>query len=162
MRWPVLFTIGWLSGCAFNPLMPDPRTPSDRARELADRCVDVSEEVDAEVLTPAIVAKVDPWYNYVQSGNDRTARLRGARLRVKARRNLSAETVELSLECHQARVTLGSARELEHDPYTFPGTWLDIDTRSVGDGFIVAVQVDNVDKARAVLDRARQFVASRQ
>lgn len=151
-----------VAGCAYNPLMPDPRTPSDRARELAERCVDVSEAVDAEVLSPSIVEKVDPWYNYVQSGNDRAVRLRGARLRLRARRDLSVEALELSLECHQARVTLGSARELEHDPYAFPGTWLDIDTRSAGDGFVVAVQVDGVDKARAVLDRARQFVASRQ
>lgn len=162
MRWTVPVAIVGLAGCAYNPLMPDPRTVSDRARELVDRCADVSAETDAEVLSPSIISKVDPSYNYVQSGNDHVERLRGARLRVKAKRNLSAETVELSLECHQAKVTLGSAQELEHDPYVFPGTWLDIDTHSVGDGFVVAVQVDSVDKARAVLDRARQFLASRQ
>lgn len=162
MRWTLPVAFLGLAGCALNPLFPDPRTPSDRARELADRCADVSEETDADVLSPSIILKVDPWYNTVQSGNDSATHLRGARLRFKARRNLSAEALELSLECHQARVTLGSARELEHDPYTFPGTWLDIDTRSVGDGFVVAVQVDNIEKARAVLDRARQFVASRQ
>ena len=161
MRWTGLATLLGLAACAYNPLMPDPRNAADRARELSERCSDVLEELDAAALSPTIVERVDPWYNYVQSGNDHVERLRGARLRIRARHIFSAETLELSLECHQARVLLGSARELEHDPYSFPGTWLDIDTHSAGDGFVVAVQVDSVDKARAVLDRARQFVASR-
>jgi hypothetical protein len=162
MRRALLVTAVGLSACAFNPIMPDPRTPSDRAHELEPRCADVSKDLDTEALSPSIIERVDPAYNYVQSGNDRVVRLRGARLRLKARRDLSAESLQLSLECHQARVTLGSAHELDHDPYALPGTWLDIDSRSAGDGYVVAVQVDNLAKARAVLDRARQFVASRQ
>jgi hypothetical protein len=162
MRWGLLLAVVGLGGCAFNPLMPDPRTPSDRAHELEARCADVSKDLDSETLSPALIESVDPAYYYVQSGNDRVARLRGARLRLRAKRDLSAETLQLSLECHQARVTLGSAHELEHDPYALPGTWLDIDSRSAGDGFVVAVQVDSIAKARAILDRARQFVASRQ
>lgn len=150
------------SACAFNPVMPDPRTPTDHAHELAVRCADVPKDLDTEALSPSLIERVDPAYNYVQSGNDRVVRLRGARLRFRARRDLSAETLLLSLECHQARVTLGTAHELEHDPYTLPGTWLDIDSRSAGDGYVVAVQVDNIAKARVVLDRARQFVTSRQ
>lgn len=162
MRCVFLVTAVGFSACALNPVMPDPRTPSDRARELEARCADVPKDVDTEALSVSIVERVDPAYNYVQSGNDRVVRLRGARLRFKARRDLSAESLQLSLECHQARVTLGSAHELENDPYTLPGTWLDIDSRSAGDGYVVAVQVDNIAKARVVLDRARQFVASRQ
>jgi hypothetical protein len=168
MRRGLLVTVVALSAgalsvsCAFNPVMPDPRTPSDRARELEPRCADVPKDLDTEALSPSIIERVDPAYNYVQSGNDRVVRLRGARLRFKARRDLSSEALELSLECHQARVTLGRARELEHDPYALPGTWLDIDSHSAGDGFVVAVQVDDIARARAVLDRARQFVASRQ
>lgn len=162
VRWMLVGTFLSVGGCAYNPLLPDLRTASDRAREVAPLCARLSEAVDAEALSPSIVVDVGPWYKYVASGNDRRVRLRGAQLHVQAKPNLSAEVLQLSLECHQARVMLGSARELEHDPYVFPDTWLDIDTHSAGDSFVVGIQVDDMDKARAVLARARQFVASRR
>lgn len=161
MRRTLLAAFIGLTECALNPLMPDPRTVSDRAREIAPRCTHIPKEVDAEVLSASIIDEVTPWIDHVQSGNDRVARLRGARLRVRARPDLSAEVLELSLECHQARVALGTANELEQDPYAFAGRWLDIKTHSADDSFVVSVRVDDIATARAVLARARQFATSR-
>jgi hypothetical protein len=153
--------ISAVGGCAYNPFLPDLRTPVDRAREIAPRCHHTSEALDAEVLSASVVENVEPYYDHVQSGNDRMVHLRGAKLHVRPQPNLSAESIERSLECHEARVTMGGAPPLASDPYTLAGTWLDIKTDSTGDGYVVAVQVNNIQKAREVLARARQFATAR-
>jgi hypothetical protein len=72
---------------------------------------------------------------------------------------MTAEQLERRLECHEARVTEegGAASD---DPFALGGTWLEIKTDSTGDGFVVAVLVDDHDKALQVLDRARRFAGS--
>jgi hypothetical protein len=149
------------AACAYNPLFPDPRGPAERAHELDARCSRPPETLDAEALSAAAIEGVEPAYAYVQSGNDRAARLRGARLHIRPQPNFSAETLHRSLECHEARVVTGRAGALADDPYILPGSWLDIDAQSTGDGFVVAVVIDDVDKARQVLARARRFASSR-
>jgi hypothetical protein len=146
------------AGCFLSPL-PDVRTPVDRAREVEPRCARVTEESGAWMSSPDSIEAVEPALSYVQTGNDRRANLRGARIHVRPQPGQTAETMARSLECHQTRATLGLVQPLADDPYVLPGRWLDTDTESKGDEFIVLVRCDAIDDARRVLERARRFAA---
>jgi hypothetical protein len=149
-----------LVGCFLSPI-PDTRTPADHAREIAPRCAAFSEDASQHALT--LVEAVEPAYSFISSGPmDRQARLRGARVHVRPELAMSRESLQRTLECHQARVVLGAARALPDDPYVLPGAWLDLDASSEGDGFVVAVQADALVDARRVLERARRFAAVRR
>jgi hypothetical protein len=158
MRVIGVLVAAFVTGCAYNPLLPDLRTPQSRAREIAPMCVHERASADAPIA-PSQIEGVEPAYNYVQSGNDRAVRLRGARLHLRPGPEMTAEQLERHLECHEARVTEdGTAGD--DDPFALGGTWLEIKTDSTGDGFVVAIVVDDHEKALRVLDRARRFAAS--
>jgi hypothetical protein len=147
------------SGVPF--LVPDARTAADRARELEPKCKDFGEASVAPMLTPSAIDTVEPAYSYVKSGPvDREARLRGARIRIKPLPGFSKETIARSVECHQARVTLGEAPPRTDDPYVLPGMWLDVDVESEGDGFAILVRSDVPDVARRALERARRYASA--
>ena len=150
-------------GCNGIPfLLPDTRTPADRAREVEPRCQGFGEQSVAPLLSPGAVDSVEPAYSYVKSGpNDREARLRGARIHVKPLPGFAREAMARSLECHEARVTLAGVQAGVDDPYVLSDRWLDIGVESEGDGFVVTVGADGIDAARRVLQRAKRFVASR-
>lgn len=152
---PILLLVvgcnGWL------PFLPDTRTPADHARAMAAKCTRESDQQAAGVLSPTLVEAVEPAYSFVQSGNDRAIRLHGARLHLRPTLNVSAQALQRTLECHQARVTLGTSPVIADDPYVLDGAWLDIDVDSDGDGFIAAVRSRRFDEAQLVLDRARSF-----
>lgn len=147
--------------CGWFPLLPDTRTPADRARAMTAKCAGESEQRAAGALSATLVESVEPAYATVDSGNDRAIRLRGARLHLRPSLNVSSEALERTLKCHQARVALGDSQAMVNDPYVLPGTWLDIDVDSTGDGVVAAVEVSRFDDARRVLDRARSFAGAR-
>jgi hypothetical protein len=127
---------------------------------MSARCASESERRAADALSPSLVEAVEPAYAYVPSGNDRAIRLRGARLHLRPDLNVSPQALQRTLECHEARVTLGDSPAMADDPYVLAGAWLDIDVDSGGDGLIASVRVERIDEARQVLDRARSFAAS--
>src|SRR5580704_9096459 len=141
------------------PLLPDTRTPADRARAMAAKCTLESEQQAAGALAPSLVEAVDPAYSTVPSGNDRAIRLRGARLHLRPDVNLSAALLQRTLRCHEANVTLGTAPSLNDDPYAVPGACLDIQVDSSDDGMVASVLVDEFEDAKQVLTRARTFAA---
>jgi hypothetical protein len=152
------FGLVLLTACGgWFPLWPDTRTPADHAREMATKCQAESERHAADALSATLVEAVEPAYSTVPSGNDRAIRLRGARLHLRPALNVSAEALQRTLECHQARVALGDSVEVADDPYALRGAWLDIDVSSGGDGLVVAVLADEFDDARRELSRARDF-----
>ena len=129
---------------------------------MAAKCAHESEQQSAPAVSSSLVEAVEPAYSTVPTGNDRAIRLRGARLHLRPSLNVSAETLQRTLECHQVRVTLGEASEIPDDPYVLRGAWLDIDVGSSGDGLVASVLVDRFDDARRVLDRARDFASERR
>lgn len=146
-------------GCRLFLPMPDLRTPADHARELETKCKSTLADDTAPVFSASVIESVEPAYSHVSSGpGDREARLRGARIHVRPLPGLSRESLQRDLECHEARVTLGTAQAVADDPYVLPDRWLDIDVDSEGDGFVALVRVDAFEDARAVLARARRFV----
>jgi hypothetical protein len=161
MRW-VLAACALLGGCAIFSPVPDMRTPSDRARELAAKCSVTRDSEDVHALTRSLIESVEPAYSYVSSGPvDRQARLRGARIHLRPTANLSRESLQRSLECHEAHALLGSTGVLADDPYVLPSAWLEISAESEGDGFVILVRTENLDNAKLVLERARRFAARR-
>jgi hypothetical protein len=137
------------------PLRP-PDSDRARARDRG-KCAHESEQGAADALSPSLVEAVEPAYSFVPSGNDRAIRLRGALLHFRPAPNETAETMQRSLECHEARVVLGVDPPIASDPYVLAGAWLAIDVDSTGDGLVAAVRTTAIDDARRVLDRARDF-----
>jgi hypothetical protein len=159
-----LFVLLLASGCRYNPLLPDLRTPADFAKDVTPRCRGFTEESAAVLLSPSAIDSVEPALVHIQSGpSDREARLRGARIHVRPVPGASRESIARSLECHEARAVLGMAVARVDDPYALPGQWLDIDVDSEGDGFVVRVEPQGsyeVGVAREVLERAKRFAAA--
>jgi len=113
-------------------------------------------------MSPAAIDSVEPAYSYSLGGpNGREAHLRGARIHVRPVAGLSRESIARSLECHQARVTLGLEKPRSGDPYALPGGWLSIAVDSEGDAFVVVVQTNDHGDANRLLERAQLFAAAR-
>lgn len=145
-----------------HSFVPDLRTAADRAHELSTKCASSTVEQAARFVSPAAVEAVEPSYSYVKSGpEDRQARLRGARLHLRPGPGMTRELVTRELECHEARATLGQEVAPADDPYVLPGSWVEIEVDSEGDGFVVDARVDEFEPARQVLDRARRFAGRR-
>jgi len=89
--------------------------------------------------------------------NGREAHLRGARVHLRPLQGVTREVLARTLECHEARVTLGVAGALPNDPWVLPGTWLDIDVDSESDGFVAEALTNDLDAAKQLLDRARAY-----
>ncbi|MDP9150980.1 MAG: hypothetical protein M3O36_13705 [Myxococcota bacterium] len=152
----------WMAGCFLSPL-PDTRTPADFAQALERRCASVSDDSSEAMRAPAIVESVEPAYSFVSSASmDRQAILRGARVHLRPLPGLSRESLQRSLECHQAGVVLGKWHAPPNDPYTLPGEWLEVEAQSEGDGFVINVRAHARPQAELVLDRARRVYAARR
>jgi hypothetical protein len=147
---------------ACGVLVPDARTPADRARETEPKCGGFADTSAAQIASGDAIDAVEPGYSYVKSGpENRAARLRGARIRLRPLPNATKESIARALACHQAGVTLGRLPAVADDPYFAKDRWLDIDVSSEGDGFAVLVQTDDLETARGVLERAKRFAATR-
>src|SRR5580692_5012606 len=153
-----------LNGCFLSFLSPIPNmvTPADRAKALIPKCGSVSEEKLASFASPSAIDSVEPGYSFVSStATNHEARLRGALIHLRPVEGMTKEKMARGLECHEARVTLGSARPFPDDPYVLPNSWLSIDVDSDGDAFSVQVRADKFPDAQRVLARAKLFAASR-
>jgi hypothetical protein len=158
--WLLTGLAGVLSGCSiFAFLAPEKVTPAERARAIEPRCRGFNGDATTALLSPESVDSVEPSYSYVQTGNDRRANLRGARIHVKPLPGLSPEAMTRTLECHEVAVVLRGQAPLKDDPYFLPGRWVDVDVSSDTDGFIVLASVIRTEEAQVVLDHARQFAA---
>jgi hypothetical protein len=149
-----------ISGCFLRGwLVPDTRTPVDRAHELSARCSE-ADPLPAEALSPSIVERVDGAYVWMHGGVSDITRLRGANLHMRPTVNIPPAVLQRALECHEARVALGEATELPEDPYVLAGSWLDIHVSFSEEGLVASVQTDSFDDAQRVLDRARKFATA--
>lgn len=153
-----------LAGCKslwWFPLLPDRRTPVDRAHELDDACEeDAGPSLAGDALSPSIIERVQAAYLHINQGAGGDLRLRGVNLQLRPAVNMPVGVLQRALECHEAAVTLGHAPELPEDPYVLPGFWLDIDVSATSHGLLVAVLTDHPDAARSVVARAHNFAPS--
>jgi hypothetical protein len=158
--WAASIALSGCGSCAWFPLLPDKRTPVDRAHELTDLCKEDSPASAPDALSPAIVERVEPAYVHMNAGAGGDLRLRGANLHMRPTVNMPIGVLQRALECHQARVTLGEAKEVDDDPYVLAGSWVDIHVSGTEEGLVAAVLTDSLDDARRIVDRAHKFVTS--
>jgi hypothetical protein len=148
---------GGAVGCSAFRFIQDTRTPVEHAADVGP-CLGFSEDEIRPVIAASAVEKVEPAYSYVAApAMAREARLRGARLYLRPLPGMTRETLQHSLECHQAHVALGKAPRRDDDPYFLPDRWVDIDTDSSHGLFAVAVQTVEFENAKDILERARRF-----
>jgi hypothetical protein len=143
-------------------LFPDPTTPTDSARKAEKKCDEFSDARIAPLISPNVIESVDPLYAYVVGGpNGREAHLRGSRISFRPTSGVTAEILERSLQCHQARALLAQTPSAVDDPYVLADRWLTIDVTSSGSSLVANVQADQFDDARLVLERAKRFSGAR-
>jgi len=110
------------------------------------------------VLAQSAIDSVAPAYDYAQGGpNDRIARLSGAEIHLRPLPGASSQGIARALECHEARVMLGESCGAPDPYHPANGGWIDVDVQADKDGFVVRLTSDDVDEARAVLERARTY-----
>jgi hypothetical protein len=158
--WAASIALSGCGSCAWFPLLPDKRTPVDRAHELDDICEADAGPVAADVLSPSVIESVQAAYIHVNQGAGGDLRLRGANLHMQPTLNTPVAVLQRALACHEAAVTLGVAPELPEDPYVLPGSWLEIDVSATNLGLVAAVLTDSPDDARRILERAHRFAPS--
>ena len=152
-----------LSGCgscSWFPLLPDKRTPVDRAHELDDMCQQDAGPLAVDALSPSVIEIVQAAYMHINQGAGGDLRLHGVNLHMRPTVNMPVGVMQRTLECHQAAVALGHARELPEDPYVLPGSWLEIDVSATNEGLMAAVLTNSPDDALRVIERAHKFAPS--
>jgi hypothetical protein len=138
-------------------------TPADKAAAVeTTKCSGaVDEEALAPVLTGGAIERVQPLYTKVlMRDSDGYATLNGAWITVRPLPGMTAESLELALECHSARGTLGQVNSSTSDPFVLPSTTVDIQVGSEGDAFRVGVSAPRREEAHEILDRATQLMAT--
>ncbi len=154
-----------LSALGCNASSEPPKTPTDRATEMArTRCgPDLDEKLLAPVLDGSAIKNVEPLYSNVEEARGGSqSELRGAIVNVQAIAGVTAEWLDRALECHSAQRVLGQNAQPggPDDPFWLPGSVVDIDVRSAKDGFRVAVAGFTPRDAEQILSRAKAFAKS--
>jgi len=142
-------------GCSMSG--PPPRT---QAAVVEARCGDDPGVVDARVVGPQNVDRVEPLYASVNTRpNGMESRLIGAKLHIRMIDGVMPESVGQALVCHQARETLRPSAD-DACPYAVPGAWVDIQVKPDAMGYEVALRGQDFVEAKQILDRARAFAES--
>jgi hypothetical protein len=152
----------FLTAAGCMGFLPAP-THVDRVRQASEqertRCV--AQPADPRLFGPDVVEGVAPFYLYVNSANNREARLHGAEIRLRPLPGMTPELVGHDLMCHSAQVVLGHAQSWPNDPYWLPDGWVKISVRSDDSSFVVALDGEDIEEAKEILARAKAF-AGRQ
>ena len=141
------------------------------ATDERDRfCDEEVEQADADVLRA--VQSAEPLYVNVRLGRSSyETMLLGARLSIMARQGWTAQWLERTLRCHQARRVLQpGANERapsgafsmdgeEPDPFWLAGSFIDIEVVPERSTFIAILRVNRVEEGKQVYAQARDFVA---
>ena len=133
-------------------------TPMARASD-AERLQCDATTIDATTLVERLsVLAVSPLYVQIHSSTVGEVRVRGAKLLVHPPDGVDPYRLVRSLQCHAARILLGRARPIDpNDPFSLPGSWLQIDIQSESGNYLVSILADSVSEGVDVLARARAF-----
>lgn len=140
-------------GCAANP------TPTAKAVQVEQLQCDpsTSPQEDARILETTKVISAERIYSNVPTAyNDIERRVNGAKLLVRPPEGVSPERMTRILQCHSARQLLGQTNlpEVAKDPYSLPGTWLDIRVTPEDGNYAITIEADTIDKSLQVYARA--------
>jgi hypothetical protein len=147
-------------GCGASLRSRSERRIAVATAERDQLCDSDVEQADGNVLRA--VQSAEPLYVRVRLGKTYDTRLLGARLSLPARQGWTAQWLERTLRCHQARRALqpGSAQPAVPDPFWLPDDWIDIEVVPERAEFIAVLRVNRVVDGQQVYARARDFVAT--
>jgi hypothetical protein len=162
MRPTVLACVAAVTACAhFSETNRSSEVSLSSAALERGKCGVETAQLEGLLVDPRLVEGVEPLYTYGSSGKSGlSARLRGAKLRLNPACGLTSAEVNRVLECRQLRTMAeGSTAAVTRDPYVLRDERLVIDVTTERDVLVVSLGVDDVAKAREVLDRARKFAS---
>jgi hypothetical protein len=150
-----------LTSCGTYGILPAP-TRTDRIHEatVVERKRCTSEPIDPRVYSADDVESVAPLLFFVQTGNNREARLGGAELRLRPLPSMTPDLLAYSLSCRSAQLVLGHVRGAENEPYWLPDGWVKISARSDDGALVVQLEGEDFPQSKEILARAQAFAAS--
>jgi hypothetical protein len=155
---PIVAFAVWVGGCVTNV----PATAKAAKLEQLE-CSDarIGSE-DVRWLQEATVLKVEPMILWDTCAG--TATVTGTKLLVRRPQGVSRGQLARMFQCASARATLGRVDpfRLPHDPYGFPGAWVDVDVNPEGDNVAVTLHADSVPNNIRLLHRATAFVSEQR
>ena len=142
------------SGCSIY--RPPPQTIAAQ-REPA--CAGDSLALDARLVRPENIERVEPLYSYVHTcPNMLLSSLIGAELHVRPIDGVTGASLARALTCHAVRETLASHNsDSPADPYWLPDGWVDIAVHADGTGYVVDLTGEDFVDSQHILARAEAF-----
>jgi|SRR6267143_1697313 len=146
-----------LAGCA--QVSARDRQLNTATQELAQYCDEDAERDIAEALES--VQRAEPLVEKIITGKSYFLQLTGAQVWFAAHKGFTAQWLERTLECHQARRALEyTAFARDVDPFWLEDGWVDIRVQPAQAAFIAQLRGRTLHQAELINSRAQSFVAS--
>jgi hypothetical protein len=148
-----------LAGCAH--LSARDRRLDAATQELAQYCDEDAEQDIAEAFKA--VQGADPLVEKIITGKSYWFRLTGAQVWFAAHKGITAQWLERTLRCHQARRVLETVTAAgDVDPFWLEDGWIDIQVRPASTAFIAQLRGRTFHEGKLINSRAQDFVESLQ
>jgi hypothetical protein len=146
-----------VAGCAHGSARD--RRLITATQELAQYCGEDAEHDIVEALEA--VQGVEPLVEKIRTGKSYFFRLTGAQVSFAAHKGFTAQWLERTLECHQARRVLENTGSTGNvDPFWLEDGWVDIQVQPASAAFIALLRGRTFQEAELIHSRAEAFVAS--
>ena len=129
-------------------------------QEAAQYCDENAEHDNAEALEG--VRRAEPLVERIITGKSYMDRLMGAQVWFAARKGFTAQWLERTLRCHQARRILETATPADIDPFWLEDGWVDIQVQPAPAAFIAQLRGRTRQEAERIYSRAQAFAASHE
>ena len=128
-------------------------------QDLARSCDEDAEHEIVEALKA--VQRADPLVEKIITGKSYMIRLTGAQVWFAAHKGFTAQWLERTLECHQARRVLENATSAgDVDPFWLEDGWVDIQVQPASAAFIALLRGRTFHEAELINSRAQAFVTN--
>jgi hypothetical protein len=150
------------AGCMYPGRATREQRLATAAQESARYCDGDTEKTTQEVISA--VHEAQPLFVKINTGKRSTATksyLLGAKLLIEARQGMTAQSLERTLRCHQARRVMEPDPAAELDPFSLANSWIDIQVQPDHSGFIVLLRGQTPEESQVIDARAQEFINSR-
>jgi len=128
-------------------------------QDLARSCDEDAEHEIVEALKA--VQRADPLVEKIITGKSYMIRLTGAQVWFAAHKGFTAQWLERTLECHQARRVLENTTSAgDVDPFWLEDGWVDIQVQPASAAFIALLRGRTFHEAELINSRAQAFVTN--
>jgi len=146
-----------LAGCA--RVSARDRRLNAATQELTQYCDENAERDIAEALET--IQRVEPLVEKIKTGKSYFLGLTGAQVWFTAHKGFTAQWLERTLECHQARRVLeNTASAGDVDPFWLEDGWVDIQVQPASAAFIALLRGRTLHEGEIIHSRAQAFVAN--